>query len=295
MTLKKEQLVREKREASVAAAQEAEAKALSDLAGRLEQFYETWGAARSEAEIKALALKYLSLPDMLDVKLRERYDGTDLSTSFRDIIKARSDREEAQSRQEREKALIETAALDSTLRNFYAAWDVTRADTDIQRLASEFVGKEDELNKLLQKRYFGSDMTWSHDTIQHKRREVNVDRLEQSLRAFYARWHEAGVGGKNRKEILAAAEEFVGREAELNEMLRDTCHGTDLTWTNDAIAAKVDDVRAEMRIREAAKKQADWEIAALDERHSAEQAQEAPQQVPFPLTSACRTLHYLHV
>ena len=329
LTAKKQQIAKEKAQAERAAAQETEALQIADLTDKLAQFYGAWGVPRLDDELKNLALKYFTCTDELNDKLRKRYGGTDLSTPILEIAQAKASQEE-ESREKQGKERIEAeqnaehdagqsdtgaATLERSLREFYASWQMSRPDSEIDHLVDRFLGKEGELNQLLQKRYFGTDTTWSreeimdvqmqqdiddtvdklrafykvwakpfetrdlvrlaesyrgnlpglndalrslhkgtdlessHKEIQRKRQEVDIEKLEQALKEFYAQGLDLRLGQKQKSsvQILELATSYVGREAELNEKLRETCHGADLTWSQTAIAAKIQELSAKMQ------------------------------------------------
>lgn len=143
---KKKQIAKEIEKAEAAAAQDARTKRISGLADKLEQFYEAWGVVRQEEELHVLADKYLNSPDDLDVKLRERYDGTDLSTPISEIAQARSKREEDQSRPEQHKSHIETTREQARGASPCAAKSTTapRANVEAKKKADQLAAAEEE-------------------------------------------------------------------------------------------------------------------------------------------------------
>lgn len=62
-------------------------------------------------------------------------------------------------RRERELAMIQK------LKIFYGAWELNKSDAEFHRIATDYAGRQTELNQILQGRYSGSDLTWTHEQI----------------------------------------------------------------------------------------------------------------------------------
>lgn len=169
------------------------------------------------------------------------------------------------------------AALERSLREFYAAWRVSRPDSEIGSLVKKFLGKEAELHQLLQKRYFGTDTTWSHTGIVEVRLRQDIDDAVDKLRAFYNVWGKPS----ETRDLVRLAEEYKGNRSGLNDALRPLHEGTDLESSYEEIQRKrqMQEASAKMQEHEEAKEKAERDFAAKEQIRRATQIEQESKQV----------------
>jgi serine/threonine protein kinase len=202
---------------------------LKDLTGKMRQFYASWNVTRSEDELTTLAVKFKQDTSKLNKQLRDRYEGTDLSTDVVEIlrIKAEKERKEQEAKEtarmeEQRKAekALEAARLESEKKE-QARLEQRKAQEvrEAERLARERIMEEQRAEKA------------------KKRLElISMEKLRQQLREFFARWNYVGKPSHDAY-IHEMALEYQDNRAELSQKLRDQFYGTDLSSSGADIAA----------------------------------------------------------
>ena len=263
----------------VASEKEEDADAIADMKGRLFRFYIAWNVF-DPPNVGTIAATYVNSPDKLNKRLRSKYQGTDLTWTpeqiglhIESLESHGSHRDNGNSGgadgrgspgagEECAQTRVEKLAL--LLSAFYKTWNVSRGDEDTRNLAHAYCDKVDALNRQLQTKYFGTDLTWSASALDEKARSVRheenlqredeqkrlqardarVAEVRDKLSEFYAAW----ALDQGASAIESDADNFIQSPASFNTTLRSLYHGTDLSWAPQDVRDKVHDVRAQARL-----------------------------------------------
>ena len=202
---------------------------LKDLTDMMRQFYASWNVTRSEDELTSLAVKYKQDTSELNKRLRDRYEGTDLSTDVAEILRIKAEKER------KEQEAKETARLEEQ-RKAEEALETARLESEKKeqaRMEQRKAEEAREAERLERERIVAGQQA---EEAKKQLELMSMKKLRQQLRDFFARWNYVGKPSHDAY-IHEMTFEYHDNRAELSQKLRDQFYDTDLDSSAADIAA----------------------------------------------------------